>query len=108
MAQGEGQAPEGAAKEGGAPAKASAGKKPDGGFSSVISRTMPDGRIMIGQDIEIFPGKELPYYASPGTKSYEAKDQRQPYNQFALLCDTNVIPRVTILGSYKGMKNPNI
>ena len=43
---------------------------------SVVSQIMADGRIMVGPDIELFPGKECKMFANPGTTAYEAKDRR--------------------------------
>lgn len=77
-------------------------------YYSVIGRMGADGRIMVGQDIEIFPGRERPDIASPGTKAYEAKDRRLTTEQFALLCGRSGIPRVTMIGSYKNLRNTNI
>ena len=77
-------------------------------YYSVISQATADGRVMIGQDIEIFPGKECKEFASPGTHAYEAKDRRLPGEQFVVLCDRGTVPRVTLIGSYRSLKNPHI
>jgi len=75
---------------------------------SVIGQTMADGRVMIGQDIQIFPGKELSELASPGTKAYEARDRRLPGEQFAVLCGRSSIPRVMMISAYKGLKSKTL
>lgn len=77
-------------------------------YYSVISQTTADGRIIVDGEIEIFPGKECPGFASPGTQAYEAKDRRTSGEQIALLCDHGAMPRVTMIGSYKALKSPHI
>ncbi len=67
-----------------------------------------DGRIMLGQDIEIFPDRPLPELAGYETKAFEAKDKRQPGEHFAMLCGRHTVPRVTSIASYKNIKSPNI
>lgn len=67
-----------------------------------------DGRIMLGEDIEIYPSRPRPDLASPGTHAFEAKDRRTVGDQFAMLCGRSIVPRVTNIGSYKNLKSPNI
>ena len=83
-------------------------KRLESSYYSVVSRMAADGKMFIGQDIEVFPDRERPALASPGTRAYEARDRRQTGEQFALLCDREAVPRVTHIGSYKALKNPNI
>ncbi|MBI3441791.1 MAG: protein kinase family protein [Proteobacteria bacterium] len=77
-------------------------------YYSVISQTTADGRIMIGQDIQIFPDRECKHLASPGTKAFETKDRRAAGEQFTLLCGRSSLPRVMLVGSYKNLRNPHI
>src|SRR5262249_54154237 len=86
----------------------SAKKRLESSYYSVVSRVTGDGKLMIGQEIEVFPAKECPAFASPGTHAYEARDPRQTGEQFVLLCDRDSIPRVTHIGSYKALKNHHI
>ena len=83
-------------------------KRLESSYYSVVSRVTAEGKLMIGQDTEIFTDKESPAFASPGTRAYEAKDRRQTGDQFALICDRESVPRVTHIGSYKGVKSPHI
>lgn len=84
-------------------------KRLESSYYSIISRTASDGKLMFGSDTEVFPDKELPSFASPGTRAYEARDRRQTGEQFALLCGREAVPRVTHIGSYKALnKNQNI
>lgn len=80
----------------------------ESGYYSVVSQMTSDGRLMIGKDVEIFPDRECPSLASPGTTAYEAKDRHLAGEQFVLLCGRSAVPRVTAIGSYKGLKNKNI
>src|SRR4051812_37563667 len=86
--------------------QASPKRRLESSYYSVVSRMTADGKMMIGQDIEIFPDRECPAFASPGTRAYEAKDRRQTGEQFALICDREAVPRVTHIGSYRALKNP--
>jgi len=72
-------------------------------YYSVISRITADGKLMIGSDTEVLSDKECPFYASPGTRAFEARDRRQTAEQFALLCDRDCLPRVTHIGSFKSL-----
>lgn len=63
---------------------------------------------MVGQDIEIYPDRPCNAFASYETRAFEAKDRRQPGDQFALLCGRHTVPRVTSIASYKNLKSPNI
>ena len=84
-------------------------KRLESSYYSVISRTTSDGKLMFGQDTEVFPDKECPAFASPGTRAYEARDRRQAGELFTLLCDRESVPRVTHIGSYKALhKNQHI
>jgi hypothetical protein len=77
-------------------------------YYTVVSQTLPDGRLLMGQDIELFPTKECPQFASPETRAYEAKDRRVTGEQIVLLCGRSAVPRVTVIGSYKSIKSQNI
>ncbi|MCE9508431.1 MAG: hypothetical protein K8R48_09015 [Alphaproteobacteria bacterium] len=77
-------------------------------YHSLISQTTADGRIMIGQDMEIFPKKECREFASPGTEAYDVKDRRMAGEQFALLCGRSSVPRIAVIGLYKKLKSRNI
>jgi hypothetical protein len=77
-------------------------------YYSVISQTTADGRIMIGQDIEIFPAQPCNTFVSPGAKAFEAKDRRLSGEQFAVLCGRSSVPRVTMVASYKTLKSAHI
>jgi hypothetical protein len=83
-------------------------KRLESSYYSIVSRMAADGNMLIGQDIEVYPGKECPTFASPGTRAYDARDRRQAGEQFVLLCDRESVPRVTHIGSYKALKNPHI
>ncbi|MEZ0223703.1 MAG: hypothetical protein ACAH83_04055 [Alphaproteobacteria bacterium] len=84
------------------------GARADLGYYSMSATSTADGRVMIGQDIEIFPGKPRPDLASLDTTAYEAADRRQPGGQLALLCRSSRVPRVTAIGSYKNIRNPHM
>ena len=84
------------------------GSKADLGYYSMSTTSTADGRVMVGQDIEIFPGKPRTDIASFETTAYEAVDRRQPGGQMALMCRNSRVPRVTAIGSYKSIKNPNL
>src|SRR5690349_8940103 len=89
--------------------KRAAPKSEIGYYSMLMSNTAAsDGRIMVGENIEIFPNKPRPDLASPETQAYEAKDRRLAGEQFAVLCRNSRVPRVTSLGSYKNLRNPHI
>ena len=83
-------------------------KRLESGYCSVISQITSDGRIMVGHDIEILPDKERTEYASPATKAYEAKARNLGGEHFALICGCATVPRVTTIGSYKGLKSLHI
>lgn len=78
------------------------------GYFSILSSTTADGRVMVGQDIEIFPDKTRPDLASVATQAFEAKDRRSGGEQFALLCRNSRVPRVTNIGSYKAIRSPHL
>lgn len=78
-----------------------------GYFTMTKSRTA-DGRVMVGDSIEIFPDKPRPEFASPETQAFEAKDQRATGKQFALLCRNSRVPRVTCISSYKNFQSPHV
>ncbi len=91
----------------------------EGGFStsperleldccSVVSRITSDGRLMVGHDIEILPGKECVEYASSAAKAYEVTVRHQVGGHFALICGRATVPRVTNIGSYKKLKSQHI
>ncbi|TAL30532.1 MAG: hypothetical protein EPN97_11990, partial [Alphaproteobacteria bacterium] len=84
------------------------GARADLGHYSMSATSSADGRVMIGQDIEIFPGKPRPDLASFDTTAYEAEDRRQTGGQLALLCRNSRVPRVTAIGSYKNIRNPHL
>lgn len=67
-----------------------------------------DGKVMIGQDIEIYPEKPCEEFASYETRAFEAKDRRQTGDQFAILCGRQTVPRVTIVPSYRNLRSPHI
>jgi len=84
-------------------------KRLESGYSSMVSRITSDGRIMVGHDMEILSGKECTEYASPATKAYKAKVRHLGVEEhFALICGCATVPRVTTIGSYKGLKSPHI
>jgi eukaryotic-like serine/threonine-protein kinase len=104
-----GAAPETGVKEPDAAAlRPSVGSKADLGYYSMSATSSADGRVTIGQDIEIFYSKPRQDLASFETIAYEAVDRRQPGAQLALLCRNSRVPRVTAIGSYKAVKNPNL
>lgn len=78
------------------------------GYYSMLKSTSADGRITVGQDIEIFPNQPRPELASVETQAYDAKDRRSGGEQFALLCRNSRVPRVTLIGSYKNLRSPHI
>lgn len=78
------------------------------GYFSILSSTTADGRVMVGQDIEIFPEKSRPDLASVATQAFDAKDRRSGGEQFALLCRNSRVPRVTNIGSYKAIRSPHL
>lgn len=78
------------------------------GYFSILSSTTADGRVMVGQDIEIFPEKPRPDLASVATQAFDAKDRRSGGEQFALLCRNSRVPRVTNIGSYKAIRSPHL
>src|SRR5689334_5808367 len=84
------------------------GKRPESGYASLIGRRTTDGRVLVGQDIEIFTRQECSDFASPGTRAYDAKDRRLTGAQMALICGPGMIPRISTLSSYKNLKNPHI
>lgn len=96
--------PENGEEAAGAP---KAKKRFESSYYSVISRTGADGRLMIGQDIEVLLDKECPAFASPGTRAFEAQDRRQGGGLFVVICEREALPRVTHIGSYKGIRNQN-
>ncbi len=85
-----------------------AGAKADLGHYSMSATSSADGRVMIGQDIEIFYSRPRQDLASFETIAYEAVDRRHPGAQLALMCRNSRVPRVTAIGSYKSIKNPNL
>ena len=83
-------------------------KRMESGYYSVVSRITSDGRMIVGNDIEILPEKECAEYASTATKAYEATARHLRGEYFALICGSATVPRVTSIGSYKGLKSPHI
>ncbi|MFH1158617.1 MAG: hypothetical protein V1721_07030 [Pseudomonadota bacterium] len=83
-------------------------KRLESGYYSVVSRITSDGRIMVGHDTEILPGRECAAYASPATRAYEAVAGHLGGEHFALICGCATVPRVTTIGSYKGLKSQHI
>jgi len=78
-------------------------------YYSVVSHTTTDGRIIFGNnEIELFPLRELPEYATTGTSAYLAKDIDSNTEYVAMLCGRSELPRVSSIGSYRNMKNPNL
>lgn len=71
------------------------------------SSASSDSRIMLGADIEIYPGRPREDLASTGTQAYEAKS-RSGGEQFALICGRATVPRITSISAYKHIKNPAI
>lgn len=67
-----------------------------------------DGKVMVGQDIEIYPEKPCDHFASYETRAFEAKDRRQTGDQFAILCGRQTVPRVTNIPSYRNLRSPYI
>lgn len=92
-----------------APAGADAsGAKPSRtGASLGFGMPSADGRVMLGQDIEIFQDRPREDLASYGTFAFEAKDRRMQGTQFALICDRSLQPRMTNIGTYKNFRNPH-
>lgn len=78
-------------------------------YYSVVSHTTEDGRIIFGKnEIELFPYKEIPEYASPGTKAYLAKDLDSNIEYVAMLCGRNSLPRLSSIGSYRNMRTTHM
>lgn len=78
------------------------------GYFSILSSTTADGRVMVGQDIEIFPDAQRADLASVATQAFDAKDRRSGGEQFALLCRNSRVPRVTNIASYKAIRSPHL
>jgi hypothetical protein len=78
------------------------------GYYAMSATSSADGRVTVGQDIEIFPGLPRPDLASFDTTAYEAADRRQPGAQLALLCRNSRVPRVSAIGTYKSIRNPHL
>lgn len=104
------QAPEAAEETAGTAnsAEGAAVQNIEAAYYSVVSATAPDGRVLIGQDIEIFPDRPRPDLASFGTEAFEARDRRSVKPHFALLCSPASLPRVTGVGSYRALKSPHV
>lgn len=86
-----------------------AAQKKAGADYPVMSATShADGRIMIGNDIEIFPNRPRPDLASPETRAFEAAFRGQAGGVYALLCSNRRLPRVSAIGTYKGQRNQHI
>lgn len=78
-------------------------------YYSVVSHTTASGRIIFGNnEIEIFPDKELPEFATFGTQAFLAKDIDSNIEYITMLCRRSYLPRVSSIGSYRNLKNPNI
>ncbi|MDD9899597.1 MAG: hypothetical protein OXT65_01295 [Alphaproteobacteria bacterium] len=67
-----------------------------------------EDKILMGEDIEIYPSRPLPDLAPSGAQAFAAKDRRLVSDQFAILCGRATVPRITSIGSYRNIKNPNI
>lgn len=78
------------------------------GYYSMLTSSSADGRVMVGQDIEIFPDKPRPEFANGEAQAYEARDRRALGTQVALLCRNSRVPRVTSIGSYKSIRSNNL
>ncbi|HYD17143.1 MAG TPA: hypothetical protein VEF76_01525 [Patescibacteria group bacterium] len=76
------------------------------GYFSIPSSTSTDGRVTVGQDIEIFADKPRNDLESTETQAFDAKDRRSGSAQFALICRNSRVPRVTSIGSYKAIRSP--
>jgi hypothetical protein len=64
--------------------------------------------VMLGTDIEIHPAKSLQAMASPLTEAFEAVDRINGQQHLALLCNSASVPRLTLIGTYKNIKNPHL
>lgn len=68
-----------------------------------------DGRmIMLDENIAILTDKPRSDLSSHGTPAFMARDRRLSGEQFALICERSMLPRVTSLGSYRSLRNPHI
>jgi len=76
--------------------------------SPVNSKASSDGRVMMGEDIEIYPHRRRDDLAGHGTQVFEAKDRRLVGDHIAVLCGRAAVPRVTSIGTYRHIKSPNI
>ncbi len=74
-----------------------------------VDNFLIDGRtILLGENIAISPDKPLRDLASFGTEAFAAKDNRLAGEQFAIVCDRSILPRVTTVASYRNLRNPHI
>lgn len=67
-----------------------------------------EARVMMNEDIEIYPARRRDDLASPNVQVFEAKDRRQVGEHIAMLCGRAAVPRVTNVGSYRQIKNPSL
>ncbi len=82
--------------------------KLESSYYSVVSQITSDGRIIVSNRIEIYPDKELPELANPGTKAYEALHLVSNLQCFVLICGRTLLPRVSAIGSYKNAKSDSM
>lgn len=79
-----------------------------GSYALTFGLPSTDGRIRLGPDIEIFPNKPRPEYASFGCQAFEALDRRTGQTLLVQLAPARLTPRITNIGSYKNLKNTQI
>ncbi len=84
------------------------GSKLESSYYSIISQTTVDGRIIFANEFEVFPNKEVPQFANPGTKAYEARNINSNTQCIVLICGRSLLPRVSSIGSYRNLKSKNI
>ncbi len=84
------------------------GSKLESAHYALISQITVDGRIILANEFEVFPNKEVPEFASPGTKAYEGRNINSSAKCIVLICGRSLLPRVSSIGSYRNINNKNI
>lgn len=67
-----------------------------------------DGRILLGEDIELFPQKSMDAYASFETRAFEARHIRDEKPLIAMTAGRSRCPRISATGSYRNIKSPHL
>jgi eukaryotic-like serine/threonine-protein kinase len=67
-----------------------------------------DGRIILGEEIEIFPAKPLDAFASFETRAFEARDIREGKPLLAMTAGRSRCPRTSAVASYQAIKSPHL